>query len=362
MMFNYSLSLLILFFYFSSVYGHGRLIQPVPRQGPTAGIGNIANAPVSGYDKTDFVCRDSVAKNPHSFTAGSSINLKWHFTAKHVGDCALYVSYDVKASLAQMTWFKIANLPKCRLQHETEVPVTLPSWLPEGSAVFRWDWYALHQHPAVEYYAQCFDAKITSSAGSSLPMDLKTYKIVSPALYPKDANQLLASGKPGYRYPFGGPNADDYMTGPACAKGYAGNNCALTAKGTLGHIDVGTMGQPDNSVTPAPTARVAQTPAPTARVQTPAPTRSRNQSGCSKCTGSETCFVAAWKAGTECSAGSQTQQGCKDLGGVYCGTGGGVVKIETTSGSGVVKIKTRPAGSSTSTLSLVIAVLMMMFN
>jgi hypothetical protein len=69
--------------------------------------------------------------------------------------------YDVFTARADQKFFKIANLPECnqvwccppcdcmlpvacrmRCQDNKEdVTVTLPSWLPAGDVVLRWDWY-----------------------------------------------------------------------------------------------------------------------------------------------------------------------------------------------------------------------------
>jgi len=224
-------------------YGHGRLIKPVPRQGPTSLAGN-ANGPVPGGITGDaWICRaaDAVA-NKQPVTAGGSLTLQWNFGAAHVGDCAVYVSYDVSTARNEQKWFKIANLPRCKDDNNKDMTITLPSWLKNGQAVFRWDWYALHVWPSAEFYSQCFDATV-SGGQASLPGDLNQYKLNNRpgSLYPANANEQLASGARGYRNPFPG-GSDFYMTGPPCAKSYSENNCALTAKGTPGYLEIGATG------------------------------------------------------------------------------------------------------------------------
>lgn len=261
-----SKQLLLLSCLLAVVFGHGRLIVPEPRQGPTDMYGK-ANAPTPGSDSLDWVCRQGtpVAKK-QPVTAGGSLGLQWAFTAAHVGDCALYVSYDVDSQRKDQRWFKIANFPKCKNQNNQLVNVNVPAWLKNGHAVFRWDWYALHVHPSIEFYSQCFDANV-SGGQVALPGSLNQYKLVNngKALYPTSNAEA-----PGYRNAFNG--GEQYMTGPPCALSSTENNCEATNEGTTGHLDVGAIGQGEEPVSKAPTQR-AQTPAPTQRGQTPAPTR-----------------------------------------------------------------------------------------
>ena len=156
------------------------------------------------------------------------MNLKWRFGAAHVGDCAVFISYDVaETDLAKQKYFKIANLPDCRAQNNQEVQITLPSWLPAGDAIMRWDWTALHVYPRVEFYSQCSDITITSNSATS-PADIESYSIISPPIYPSSGSDGV-----GYRNPFN-PSSPQYITGKACANGFKGNNCELTAEGTQG--------------------------------------------------------------------------------------------------------------------------------
>jgi len=231
-----------LFLILDVVWAHGRLSVPTTRF-PSG----YENDPVPSNNDDTFVCRNDVTTPATTLTAGSTTDLYWDFGAAHVGDCAVYISYDWDASTnSEQNYFKIANLFKCKDQNRVTVPIDLPSWLPAGRAVLRWDWYALHVYPTVEFYSQCAD--VTIEAGSD-PVDIDTltkYPIINPALYPATGTDGV-----GYRNPFG--NGEQYMTGPPCAAGYTENDCALTASGTTGYINVGDI-TPVASPTPKPTS------------------------------------------------------------------------------------------------------------
>merc|ERR1719320_1432888 len=160
--------IITLLFFTATVYGHGRLLVPKTRVGhdnyendPTGSSGNGGNA------NDNWVCRHA-APNPSvtvpKYSAGSTINLEWHFGAKHVGDCDAYISYDVNKPRSEMEWFKIGNFFDCRVNSDKGVnhPLVLPTMLKSGVAVLRWGWYALHQYPNVEFYSQCADIEITN--------------------------------------------------------------------------------------------------------------------------------------------------------------------------------------------------------
>jgi len=176
-----------------------------------------------------WVCRHGPVNPTQEITPGGTLDLTWDFGAAHVGDCAVYLSYDVSSTRAEQKFFKIANLPKCREQNRQAVTITIPDWLPAGQVVVRWDWYALHVRPSIEFYSQCFDATVTGNNGPQNA--LYTYKINSPDLYPSSANVGV-----GYRDAFN-PSSEQYMTGPPCALGFDQNNCAMTTCGTTGYVD-----------------------------------------------------------------------------------------------------------------------------
>lgn len=232
----------VLFLILDLAWAHGRLSVPTTRF-PSG----YENDPVPSNNDDTFVCRNAVTTPATTLNAGSTMNLYWDFGAAHVGDCAVYISYDWNAaSNSEQKYFKIANLFKCKDQNRQTVTINLPSWLPAGQAVLRWDWYALHVYPSVEFYSQCAD--VTIVAGSD-PVDIATitkYPIINPALYP-------ATGTDGVGYRNAFATTEQYMTGPPCAGGYTENNCALTASGTTGYIDVGDI-TPVASPTPEPSS------------------------------------------------------------------------------------------------------------
>lgn len=208
--------------------GHGRLTSPVPRFGTGTNNGQ-ENAPVT-FGTDEWVCRHDGPVTPvtREITPGGTLDLTWDFGAAHVGDCAVYLSYDVSSTRAEQKFFKIANLFKCKDFNRQAVTIDIPDWLPAGQVVVRWDWYALHVHPSVEFYSQCYDAMVTGSNGAQA--NLYTYKINNPDLYPSSANVA-----PGYRNAFNA--GEQYMTGPPCALGFDKNDCARTTCGTTGYID-----------------------------------------------------------------------------------------------------------------------------
>lgn len=268
------------FVLFAVVNGHGRLTVPATRK-PTG----YENDPVPSNSHADFVCRNAVTSPATTLTAGSSLTVQWDLSALHVGDCSFYVSYDWDAaSNADMKWFKIANFMDCKAVSGQPQTITIPEWIPAGRAVLRWEWYALHVFPTIEFYSQCADVNIVAGEHAIAKSAINTYSVISPATLPASGNSGI-----GFRNAFG--NGEQYMTGPPCARAYAGNNCEKTAAGTTGHVDVGSITPstpsptaanatpaPTDSSTPAPTNAYA-TPSPTDASATPSPTAQPN-SGC----------------------------------------------------------------------------------
>mmetsp|Transcript_118890 Transcript_118890/g.296592 ORF Transcript_118890/g.296592 Transcript_118890/m.296592 type:complete len:945 (-) Transcript_118890:417-3251(-) len=213
---------------------HGRLTVPTPR------IGDLSyeNDPVSSEVSEDFVCRHP-QPNPSVerpvVAAGGRLDMKWDLTALHVGDCAVFISYDVDKPRASQKFVKIANIPDCKSFSEQRVSIDVPSQLPAGSAILRWDWKALHVWPKIEWYVQCADIIMESS--SSLPVSsLSSFSIVSPPIYPANAEQGV-----GFRNPWSDGASPDqpgwYVTGPACFDASL-NDCELTAEATRGFTGV----------------------------------------------------------------------------------------------------------------------------
>jgi len=241
-------------------WGHGRLDIPATRK-PLG----FENEPLAGPNETEFVCRNDPNSNPKTkVTAGQSLNMQWTLTAKHWGDCSVYISYSDAAvngvgdEKRAAKFFKIANVPDCRQYSGQEYAIDLPGWLPAGQAVIRWEWYALHMHPAIEFYVQCADVVIESD--STLTVDqLPSYPVVGPPVLPTSANVA-----PGYRHVF--TATEQYYTGPPCAfedQASDRNNCQLTAPGTTGYVDVSDRISGEQAPLPTPSPTEGATDAPT---------------------------------------------------------------------------------------------------
>jgi hypothetical protein len=201
------------------VAAHGKLTTPAYRKNPSYDSGPVSGGP----DGDEFVCRVEQAGSPAvTLTAGTATSLSWTFTASHPGDCALFLSYDHAKPRAEMKWFKLANFPDCNKNSGESVSVTLPTWLPPGQAVMRWDWYALHVFPTVEFYAQCVDVTVVESpvysAKAIAAIDAYTLK----GKYPKAGNDEQTQ----FWYPFS--QTKWHMEGPSCAPEIVGNCCDLS--------------------------------------------------------------------------------------------------------------------------------------
>lgn len=246
---------------------HGRLMFPTTRYGVKYGSGAYENNPTGGAQSTDFVCRNEPGAVPaeNTFTAGKQMNVQWGLSAAHVGDCALYISYDYDKTgedKRNMKFFKIAQWQRCKDINNVDNAITLPDWVPAGRAVFRWDWVALHVWPTLEMYTQCADAQIVSSSGS-LPQDIPSYPAVG--LYPADGSNG------GFRNPYGG--GAFFTTGSPCACiNSPDNGCPIVSDpSAAGYISVATMtecgggngGNPNPSPTQRPTEQRLQTDPPT---------------------------------------------------------------------------------------------------
>jgi len=211
-----------------------------------------------------FVCRhETTASTPVTpMTAGQQIDLQWVNSALHVGDAAVYISYDTDVPMSrieEMEFFKIANIFDAKAYSAQMYPITLPEWLPSGRATLRWEWYALHNNPSVELYVQCSEIEITGLGGSveKTVAEIPKYRVwdgttsLSVPWMNNDAKTL-------YRDAFN-PSVQ-FMTGPECAFCYNGNDCALSDVGTQGHVDMGTGAVACDGSTQAPTDPNTQAP------------------------------------------------------------------------------------------------------
>eukprot|EP00310_Coccolithus_braarudii_P005762 CAMPEP_0183377372 /NCGR_PEP_ID=MMETSP0164_2-20130417/122826_1 /TAXON_ID=221442 /ORGANISM="Coccolithus pelagicus ssp braarudi, Strain PLY182g" /LENGTH=232 /DNA_ID=CAMNT_0025554817 /DNA_START=134 /DNA_END=828 /DNA_ORIENTATION=+ len=215
---------------------HGRLTVPTTRLGYPD---RYENSPSSRTARdAAWVCRHA-SPNPDVakpvWAAGSSQAIKWVNSALHVGDCALYLSYDVDKSRTDAQFFKIANWPDCKSLTGIDNYITLPDWLPAGDAIVRWDWYALHSSPP-EFFNQCADVTITANANAIAKSQISPrFSIIDPPVYPShDSGEDSATGYRRVWADSSGPPPELgqpgwFMTGPACANGFSLNDCDLTA-------------------------------------------------------------------------------------------------------------------------------------
>jgi len=221
------------------------------------------------------------------------MDIKWLNSALHVGDCAVFISYDVDKPLREQRYIKLANFPDCKSQSEQTQQMQLPEVLPAGRAILRWDWYALHVNPP-EWYDQCADIEVISSSNRDFT-SFNSFKIVDPPIYPETGfrKAFSADGKlPG--------QANFYQTGPACIDDSI-NQCYLTAVGTRGYTgfggEGGTPGTTIAATTSVATTTAATTMAPTTIVTTATSTTdgattltSTMSARCDICAGGNTCI------------------------------------------------------------------------
>eukprot|EP00128_Syssomonas_multiformis_P008956 Colp12_sorted_trinity150504_noHs@4066 len=195
------------------IEAHGSLSYPITRDKVNGVRLDLQDAPVSGYTGKDFVCRNQPAGSPViTLVAGQTFPMRWDFGAAHVGDCAVYVSYDVNvADDQQKKFYKIANLYDCKSQNRQYVAVMLPSILPNcDNCILRWEWYGIHQGPASpEFYAQCVDIKITGSTAAAGSLPSSQAVTIGTHILPGSATN--------YRNPFDNANGagNNFITGPA---------------------------------------------------------------------------------------------------------------------------------------------------
>lgn len=217
---------------------------------------------------SQFICRNSPREPQITIVAGDTIEVEWTFTANHLGDGALYLSYG------DNKFFKIANFPEMNLSNNQFHTVHLPAWLPSAEhAVLRWEWYALHVFPTIEFYVQCTDVKI-QGGGNAMALSTimaKSYSVVSPSTLPdnglKDGTACRRAGCP-YRDGFN-PTTWWQAGNRKCIEGVEGNCCEAAEKLTYKYGDggynscanSGNVSPPRPTPAPVPTAR--PTPGPT---------------------------------------------------------------------------------------------------
>jgi len=297
---------------------HWRLTKPVPRSG---GVYENDPLPPNANTQEEWVCRHA-QPNPRvprpTFAAGGTAGIVYGTGAiGHAGDCAVYLSYDLDRPRRSMRWVKIANLPDCRSQINQEVLIALPSQLPAGDAVLRWDQYALHQGTFVEWFIQCADVTISSASARSWE-SFNSFSMIdndgTPA-YPSDVGRYRSPYNPAQAAPGG---AGFFMTGPACVDDSV-NQCALTAVGTKGYTG---FGGEDGAGSVGGAVEVPALPPAAAAgssMQPPAPAASAPAAGDAMCCYDATCSTYGTSfcnaLGSWCSASSEN---CEACGGTLC--------------------------------------------
>jgi len=245
--------------------GHGQLTVPLVR---VDSVGRRESheqrAPVytldgnrGGYSPTSMRCHDF---NPDSdgakttLQAGSSFDVTWTMEAGHPGDCYFYVSYDPDPSNA-VNFFKIAAIPGCGAPDGLNIPssvstsVLLPPELPACEhCVLRWEWTGHQQVVNIEFYVQCADIKIASSAQPVLP---------SPVT-PISGIEHLPQGADGYRKVYNGQGPEEqYLVGPAIA---TYSSCDANTPGCLGLGVAAISTSSGAAATPTPTTATTDSP------------------------------------------------------------------------------------------------------
>lgn len=257
-----------------SVDAHGWMTNPKPRgqyRSPARYAYEEYGPATINPNDPNFVCRsdpDMPRANWLNLRAGQSQSITLQFTAPHVGDCFVYLSYDGDKADSNKKWFKIWQQHDCKSSNNYDI--TIPSYLPSGEhVVFRWEWYALHAYPKVEYYAQCVDAVMSGSSSGVLPQP----QVNIPGHLPVLGGDW-DSNTNNYWWPYGSQKMR--FTGPALAtvSGVVPTDAPATPAPTAKATPAPTSA-PTAAATPAPTSRPtsAPTPAPTSAPTVPPPTQ-----------------------------------------------------------------------------------------
>lgn len=261
----------------SCVDAHGWLAYPKPRgqylAEPKRNDQEYAPATIDPMN-SNVVCRNDPVMPKASWlplTAGQSQSITIEFNALHVGDCFVYLTYDGDKPMEQQKWFKIWEQHECKNNNNYNIPI--PSYLPSGDhVIFRWEWYALHVYPTVEYYAQCVDATMAGSSMGSLPYP----QVNMPGHLPKFAGQYIGDGAQNtnnYWWPW--DNQPMFFTGPKLATLNGQSNPATSAPvATAKPTSAPATSAPVTAapVTAAPTVKATSAPA-TAAPATAAPVK-----------------------------------------------------------------------------------------
>lgn len=242
--------------------GHGQLTVPLVR-GDSQGRKESyeQRAPVyvlagnrGGYSATSMRCHDFQPSNAGpetSLQAGESFDATWTMEAGHPGDCYFYLSYDEDPSSAT-NFFKIAAIPGCGAPDGLNIPssvtmaVQLPAELPPCEhCVLRWEWTGHQQVVDIEFYVQCADVQITSSATPVIPRPMTAISGIEHL--PQDAS--------GYRQVYSGQGpSEQYLVGPAIASYTpcsAGTPGCLGASGVTGSATTAAATAASSSAAPA---------------------------------------------------------------------------------------------------------------
>ncbi|CAE7478429.1 CIPK11 [Symbiodinium natans] len=128
-----------------------------------------------------------------------------------------------------VNFFKIAAIPGCGAADGLNIPssvttsVLLPAELPACEhCVLRWEWTGHQQVVNIEFYVQCADIQIASSAPPVLPSPVTAIAGI----------EHLPSGADSYRKVYNGQGPDEqYLVGPAVA---TYSSCDVSTAGCLG--------------------------------------------------------------------------------------------------------------------------------
>eukprot|EP01130_Rhizamoeba_saxonica_P017051 TRINITY_DN808_c0_g1_i1.p1 TRINITY_DN808_c0_g1~~TRINITY_DN808_c0_g1_i1.p1 ORF type:complete len:385 (-),score=98.86 TRINITY_DN808_c0_g1_i1:35-1189(-) len=207
---------------------HGRLTMPESRgmynnkmiweeNNPVASPIPNQPAAVPSEDDQLFICRNDPPLPEDkwtTYTSGEQASIKWDFTALHVGDCYVYLTYDTDLPDPQKKWFKIAEFGDCQQFSGQTMTYQMPSNLPScDHCILRWEWTAHHVYPSIELYTQCSDIQIIGSGSTALPDE--SYLVNIPGHIPYDSSF--------YRDQFNGEMWPSKKVGPAVYTGTPSN-------------------------------------------------------------------------------------------------------------------------------------------